>query len=451
MKWEQLISNKRLGLEELHLKKKDDRTEFQRDYDRLIFSAPFRRLQNKTQVFPLPGNIFVHNRLTHSLEVSSVGRSLGNDCARILLEKHPELQQTHVTELGAIVSAPCLAHDLGNPPFGHSGEEAIGTFFSEGNGQWLQHYRDELDPIGLSDAQWNDLIHFEGNANTFRLLTHHFNGRRPGGFVMTYATLASIVKYPYSSSLAGNHRKFGFFESERSDFLKIAHELGLLQKESPENTLCFARHPLVYLVEAADDICYQIMDIEDAHKLKILSTEETQRLLLSFFPEERQQKIRETLQRVTDTNEQIVYLRSCAIGCLVQECVRAFIDHEEEILNGTFSGTLIGHMSELPLTAYQQCSATAFRKIYRSKDVVDVELAGFKVITSLLDLYLEAVTHPQKAHSRLLIDLVSSQYETTATTLYDRVMAVLDFISGMTDIYALDLYRKIHGINLPHV
>ncbi len=451
MKWEQLISNKRLGLEELHLKKKDDRTEFQRDYDRLIFSAPFRRLQNKTQVFPLPGNIFVHNRLTHSLEVSSVGRSLGNDCARILLEKHPELQQTHVTELGAIVSAACLAHDLGNPPFGHSGEEAIGTFFSEGNGQWLQHYRDKLDPIGLSDAQWNDLIHFEGNANTFRLLTHHFNGRRPGGFVMTYATLASIVKYPYSSSLAGNHRKFGFFESERSDFLKIAHELGLLQKESPENTLCFARHPLVYLVEAADDICYQMMDIEDAHKLKILSTEETQRLLLSFFPEERQQKIRETLQRVTDTNEQIVYLRSCAIGCLVQECVRAFIDHEEEILNGTFSGTLIGHMSELPLTAYQQCSATAFRKIYRSKDVVDVELAGFKVITSLLDLYLEAVTHPQKAHSRLLIDLVSSQYETTATTLYDRVMAVLDFISGMTDIYALDLYRKIHGINLPHV
>lgn len=153
MKWEQLISNKRLGLEELHLKRKDDRTEFQRDYDRLIFSAPFRRLQNKTQVFPLPGNIFVHNRLTHSLEVSSVGRSLGNDCARMLIEKHPELRDTHVTELGAIVSAACLAHDLGNPPFGHSGEEAIGTFFSEGNGQWLQTYRDELDPAGMSEKQ----------------------------------------------------------------------------------------------------------------------------------------------------------------------------------------------------------------------------------------------------------------------------------------------------------
>lgn len=451
MKWEQLISNKRLGLEELHLKKKDDRTEFQRDYDRLIFSAPFRRLQNKTQVFPLPGNIFVHNRLTHSLEVSSVGRSLGNDCARLLLEKHPELQHTHVTELGAIVSAACLAHDLGNPPFGHSGEEAIGTFFSEGQGQWLKDYHDELDPAGLTEAQWNDLTHFEGNANTFRLLTHHFNGRRPGGFVMTYTTLASVVKYPYSSSLAGNHRKFGFFESEQKDFLKIAYELGMHPKENSEKGVSFTRHPLVYLVEAADDICYQIMDIEDAHKLKILSTEETQRLLLDFFPTERQKSILEMMEKVTDINEQIVYLRSCAIGSLVQECVRTFLEHEDEILEGTFHGTLIQQISSLPRQAYRQCSSTAFKKIYRSKDVVDVELAGFKVITSLLELYLEAVTHPHKAHSRLLIDLVSSQYETTATTLYDRVMAVLDFISGMTDIYALDLYRKIHGINLPHV
>lgn len=451
MNWKQLLSNKRLGLENMYEIKKDDRTEFQRDYDRLIFSAPFRRLQNKTQVFPLPGSIFVHNRLTHSLEVSSVGRSLGNDVSRILIQKHPELAESHLTEMGAIVSAACLAHDLGNPPFGHSGEQAIGTYFSEGKGLWLKDYKNTENGDRISSLQWNDLIHFEGNANAFRLLTHHFQGRRKGGFVMTYSTLASIVKYPYSSSLAGNHAKFGFFQSEMEDYCKIADELGIIRLDSPQGSLKFARYPLVYLVEAADDICYQIMDIEDAHKLKILSTEETQRLLLSFFPEERQQKIRETLQRVTDTNEQIVYLRSCAIGCLVQECVRAFIDHEEEILNGTFSGTLIGHMSELPLTAYQQCSATAFRKIYRSKDVVDVELAGFKVITSLLDLYLEAVTHPQKAHSRLLIDLVSSQYETTATTLYDRVMAVLDFISGMTDIYALDLYRKIHGINLPHV
>ena len=451
MNWEQLISNKRLGLEELYAKKKDDRTEFQRDYDRLIFSAPFRRLQNKTQVFPLPGNIFVHNRLTHSLEVSSVGRSLGNDCARLLQEKHPELKQTNVTELGAIVSAACLAHDLGNPPFGHSGEEAIGTFFSEGEGLWLKDYKDESDPAGLSTNQWNDLIHFEGNANTFRLLTHHFHGRRPGGFVMTYTTLASVVKYPFCSSLAGNRRKFGFFDSEKNDFVKIAGELGIRQLESPQGTLRFARHPLVYLVEAADDICYQIMDIEDAHKLKILSTEETQQLLLAFFPSEQQTRIKRIMHTVTDCNEQIVYLRSSVIGCLVQECVRTFMEHETDILNGTFQGTLIGHIGELQARAYKACTQTAYSKIYRSKDVVDVELAGFQVITSLLKLYLEAVTQPQKVRSRLLMDLISPQYETKATTLYDRVMAVLDFISGMTDIYALDLYRKIHGINLPHV
>ena len=207
MNWEQLLSNKRLGQEENSSRRKDDRTEFQRDYDRLIFSSPFRRLQNKTQVFPLPGSIFVHNRLTHSLEVSSVGRSLGNDVSRQLLERHPELSDTHLTELGAIVSAACLAHDMGNPPFGHSGERAIAKYFSEGGGQWLQDYVDPVTGDHLTAGQWNDLTHFEGNANAFRLLTHHFVGRRPGGFVMTYSTLASIVKYPFSSDMAGSHQK----------------------------------------------------------------------------------------------------------------------------------------------------------------------------------------------------------------------------------------------------
>ena len=202
MNWRQLISNKRFGLEELHEQRKDDRSEFQRDYDRLIFSAPFRRLQNKTQVFPLPGSVFVHNRLTHSLEVSCVGRSLGNSIAMQLLNKHPELHDSHLSEIGSIVSAACLAHDLGNPPFGHSGEKAISTFFSEGKGLALKPQ--------FSSMEWEDITHFEGNANAFRLLTHQFSGRRKGGFVMTYTTLASIVKYPYSSVLAGKKPKFGF-------------------------------------------------------------------------------------------------------------------------------------------------------------------------------------------------------------------------------------------------
>lgn len=450
MTWGQLLSNKRLGQENMP-QKKDDRTEFQRDYDRLIFSAPFRRLQNKTQVFPLPGSIFVHNRLTHSLEVSSVGRSLGNDVSRQLLEVHPELANTHFTELGSIVSAACLAHDLGNPPFGHSGERAIGTYFSEGEGQFLKEYVCKETHDCLTPAQWDDIIHFEGNANAFRLLTHHFNGRRKGGFVMTYSTLASIVKYPFSSDLAGGKRKFGFFRSEVEDYCRIARELGILRKESPEGSYSYVRYPLVYLVEAADDICYQIMDIEDAHKLKILTTKETQQLFLNYFDEEKQSHIINRMTTLDDVNEQIVYLRSCVINCLEQECVRVFVEHEEEILKGTFTGTLIKNISDLPRRAYEACEDTAFKKIYHCKDVVDIEIAGFKVITTLTDLMVKAVTNSDKAFSQLLINRVSTQYDIKAPTLYGRIMAVLDYISGMTDVYALDLYRKINGMSLPNV
>ena len=443
MNWLQLISNKRLGMEEMHSSHKDDRSEFQRDYDRLIFSAPFRRLQNKTQVFPLPGSIFVHNRLTHSLEVSCVGRSLGTGVAKALTERHPTLKDTHVEEIGAIVAAACLAHDLGNPPFGHSGERAVGTYFSEGDGQGLH----EL----LTEEQWNDFIHFEGNANAFRLLTHQFKGRRKGGFVMTYPTLASIVKYPFSSRLAGAKGKFGFFKSEEEDYLRIAHELGLIRQSSPGEPLRFARHPLVYLVEAADDICYQLMDIEDAHKLKLLTTAETTELLMLFLSEHRQNRAREVFRLVSDTNERIAYLRSTIIGQLVRECTDIFMENEEKILAGTFTGSLIKHLGAPSGTAYSTCSSVAIERIYRSREVLDVELAGYKVISTLIHLMIEAVTQPDKTYSRLLISRVSGQYDMEAPTLYGRIQAVLDYISGMTDVFALDLYRKINGNGLPEV
>ena len=450
MNWTQLLSSKRLGLESSG-QRRDDRTEFQRDYDRLIFSAPFRRLQNKTQVFPLPGSIFVHNRLTHSLEVSSVGRSLGNDVSRQLLERHPELRETHFTELGSIVSAACLAHDLGNPPFGHSGERAIATYFSEGGGSWLRGYVEPETGDHLTPEQWDDLTHFEGNANAFRLLTHHFDGRRKGGFVMTYSTLASIVKYPFPSNLAGEHQKFGFFTSEREDYQKIADELGILRFSSPEGTLRYARFPLVYLVEAADDICYEIMDIEDAHKLKILSTADTRELLLAYFTPERRREIEDYLARldVHDVNEQIVYLRSCVINCLEGECVRAFVEAEDDILAGTFKGTLIERISDIPRDAYNACVRMSYGHIYHSKDVVDIELAGFRVMTELVHLMVEAVMHPTRAYSQLLLNRVSRQYQIRSPRLFDRLMAVLDYISGMTDVYALDLYRKINGMSFP--
>ena len=443
MNWQQLISNKRFGLEEMHETLKDDRSEFQRDYDRLIFSAPFRRLQNKTQVFPLPGSVFVHNRLTHSLEVSCVGRSLGNSIASQLVAKHPELAHTHIPEIGSIVSAACLAHDLGNPPFGHSGEKAISTFFSEGKGLALKSQ--------LSSMEWEDLTHFEGNANAFRLLTHQFLGRRKGGFVMTYSTLASIVKYPFPAVLAGKKSKFGFFTTEEESYLKIAEELGIKRLSPEGEPPRYARHPLVYLVEAADDICYQMMDIEDAYKLKLLTPKEAKDLLLLFFNEEKKTRVENVFSFVTDGNEQIAYLRATIIGLLVKECTRVFMENEEAILNGTFEGALIKHICSPLNEAYETCSQVAVEKIYRSRDVLDIELAGFHVISTLLELMIDAVQSPEKAYSQLLINRVSSQYDIKAPTLYGRIQAVLDYLSGMTDVFALDLFRKIKGNGLPAV
>ena len=441
MNWHQLISNKRLGQEDQHYQKKDDRTEFHRDYDRLIFSSPFRRLQNKTQVFPLPGSIFVHNRLTHSLEVASVGRSLGDDVSRRLLEKHPELHDSHLSECGSIVSAACLAHDMGNPPFGHSGERAIAAFFLEGAGQKYQSL--------MTQNEWNDLTHFEGNANAFRLLTHQFEGRRPGGFVMTYSTLASIVKYPFPSNQAGNKQKFGFFQSEIETYRKIANELGIIQKNQDDAQPQYARHPLVYLVEAADDICYEIMDIEDAHKLKILSNEQTKQLLFDYFDEERQAQMKKVLEQVTDLNEQIAYLRSCCINSLEAACVKVFVENEEAILNGLFEGSLIQHLEGQIGEAYKKCEKASYAHIYRSKDVVDIELAGYKIISTLIDLFTTAAMNPDAAYSRLLLERVSKQYSVRSENVYERIMAVLDYITGMTDVYALDLFRKINGESIP--
>lgn len=443
MKWQTLISNKRFGQELKHAERHDDRSEFKRDYDRLIFSAPFRRLQNKTQVFPLPGSIFVHNRLTHSLEVASVGMSLGMDVSTLLCERHPELRGTLFEQIGTIVSAACLAHDMGNPPFGHSGERAIQTFFTEGAGNFLQSR--------LSKRFWDDITHFEGNANAFRLLTHRFNGRRIGGFVMTYATLASIVKYPFASSLAGNHGKFGFFSSEEETYIKVADELEIMKLSLSGEPIRYARHPLVYLVEAADDICYEIMDIEDAHKLKILSFEETAHLLMGFFDEETQRHIKQRIadEGLTDNNEKVVYMRACAVGKLENKCVEAFVANEEAILNGTFEGSLIDHIDETQRQAYKHCSALSYQRIYHSKPVLDVELAGYKIMQTLMETMIEAAVNPERFYSQQLLRRFSSQYDIQSPDLETRIMAVIDYISGMTDVYALEIYQKINGISLP--
>lgn len=439
MTWEQLLIPIRYGLEDYFDQHhhNDSRTEFQRDYDRLIFSSPFRRLQNKTQVFPLPGSVFVHNRLTHSLEVSSVGRSLGTNVGNAMHAKYTK-RDIPFDAIGSIVSAACLAHDLGNPPFGHSGEHAIGTFFSDAKTDYKKLYH-------LTDAQWADCVKFEGNANTFRMLTHQFNGRRKGGFVLTYSTLASIVKYPYSA-IDSPKQKFGFFDSDKETWLTIANRLGIPQQGEK---MAFARYPLVYLVEAADDICYEIMDIEDAHKLSILSYDETEQLLLNFFEGERKERIYNIMNKVDDKNERIAYLRSCVIGSLIELCSKIFIENEESILNGTFEGSLIKHLPAQELQAYKTCSQLSVERIYRSQDVLDIELAGYKIINILMQELIEAVFNPEKTYSRQLLQRIPQQFEVYSAQPYTRIQAVLDYVSGMTDNYALDLYRKITGMSLP--
>lgn len=441
MTWNNLLTTHRLGMESWKTSAKpEDRTQFQRDYDRIVFSSPFRRMQNKTQVFPLPEHIFVHNRLTHSLEVASVGRSLGN----LLAEKEAAGNPGNllIPEIGTIVSAACLAHDLGNPPFGHSGESAISGFFENGPGK---EFKNQLSP-----AQWSDFIRFDGNANAFRLLTHQFSGKRPGGFALTYPTLASIVKYPFESQLA-TKQKFGFFQSEIDDYQTIADALHIPQ-ESGEG-LSFRRYPLVYLVEAADDICYQIMDLEDACKLGILSYDRVKELYLEFYDavadKDMLSSIDRTLQRVTDKNEQISYLRAGVIGRLIHESMRIFTENQESILNGNFSNSLIGSLEGYSADAMNKVKDVSFREIYAHRSVVEIEIAGYKIIGTLLEEFVGAAVNPDDRYNRKILSLLPAQYHPQSDSTYHRIQSAVDFISGMTDVFALDLYRKIKGISLP--
>jgi dGTPase len=444
--WDKLIADRRLGLEDRIFQNEDDiRSIFQRDYDRIIFSSPFRRLQDKTQVFPLPGSIFVHNRLTHSLEVASVGRSLGNLVASSIKKSQNPMLTPIIGEIGAIVSAACLAHDLGNPPFGHSGEYAIADFFKRGGGA---KYQQEVTP-----EQWTDFTCFEGNANAFRVLSHQFNGKRNGGFALTYSTLASIVKYPFESSLAAGKPKFGFFQSEKVLFRKIATQLEMTQlSESPMH---YARHPLVYLVEAADDICYQIMDVEDAHKLKILTYAETEELFLNFFDPTTDAAILENIQRnldlVSDDNERIAYFRAMVIGKLTRECAQLFIAMIDDFNPTSKIIPLFNNLPEPSKSAMERVREISLIKIYNDRAVVEIEIAGYKILGTLLEAFITAVVEPESFLSKKLLSLIPSQYQNQDQTMYGKIQSIVDFVSGMTDLFALNLYRKITGMELPGI
>lgn len=443
MTWNKLLSPIRLGAEgDEVLDSNLTRTQFQRDYDRIIFSSPFRRLQNKTQVFPLPGSVFVHNRLTHSLEVASVGRSLGNMLVNTIQSKEGNISSNLLFEIPTIISTACLTHDLGNPPFGHSGEEAIRKYFVDNS---------ETFKSLVSEVEWIDLTRFEGNANAFRLLTQQLEGRRTGGFRLSYAVLASLVKYPYPSSFG--KKKFGFFQSEKDAFSKIADSLGIIKIENQQ--AAYARHPLVYLVEAADDICYQIMDVEDAHKLGILSTDYVKELYLNFFDKKKNsdqiKKINKTLEEVTDTNEQISFLRALVIGKLIADCSTSFSNNYDSIMNGEQVPSMIDSVDPVTLSAMKKVKEISIEQIYNYKTVIEIELSGYRILGSLLDNYCKAIINPQTAYNSKILRLLPKQYRLSEGTNYQKLMAVLDFISGMTDLYALDQFRVLQGINLPGI
>ena len=421
------------------------RSEFEVDYDRIIFSAPFRNLQDKTQVFPLPEQAFVHTRLTHSLEVSSVGRSLGKAAGEKILEKYPKLSSKGITAagIGSIVAAAALTHDIGNPPFGHAGEVAISDFFrlQPYGTSWKQHVQED---------QWTDLINFEGNAQGFRMLVSKQNGLK-----LTYATLAAFTKYPRPSLIVQrdlarkSQKKYGFFINQLQDFERMAQELGL---EKVGND-CWARHPLAFLVEAADDICYNIIDLEDGCTLGLVTFEDTLSLLKPILGEKFDPK---KLKGRTQS-QNLGALRALAIGQLIRETVEAFIIYEESMRKGNFDKALTDIIPSAKALA--EISQRSVQQIYRAQVVLEKEAVGFQVLNGLLEVFSQALYHhcyaPERAsgQDKSLLRLLPEDFPLkgfgTESNAYPLLRALIDFISGMTDKYALNLYRRVKGISLP--
>ncbi len=460
MNWQTLYSARRSGSENRTANSPETiRNSFLRDYDRIVFSSAFRRLQNKTQVFPLPGPVFVHNRLTHSLEVASVGRSIGKAVGDLIAEKYPDssedFKEFYKYELPSVIAAGCLAHDIGNPPFGHSGEDAIRVFFRELEGDMKKRFEDSL-----SLNQQRDLLYFEGNANAFRTLTHAFNENIPGGFRLTYATLASIIKYP-SDSLNGFNKKqlitkkSGFFDPEIGTYKSIAQVLGIPQPDPAKTVYC--RHPFVYLVEAADDICYRIIDFEDAHRLNIISRDTIRDLFLSFFDFETgydsRDRVEATFNAINDDNQKIQFLRAKLIGYLIIRLRDIFMAKEDELLAGTLSGPLLDYLPERERLLIRAIDEFSVRHIYNHRSVVEIEIAGYNVIGGLLKEFAGAVMNQSSSKSEKLLQLISKQFVISGKPdhLYEDVLSVVDFIAGMTDLYAVDLYRKITGMTFPQI
>jgi dGTPase len=456
MNWETIFTTQRIGQPK---ESAGSRSGFQKDFDRIIFSSAFRRLQNKTQVFPLPGSTFVHNRLTHSLEVASVGRSLGSIVGEKLSseinDRSGDSYEFYRYELANVIAAGCLAHDIGNPAFGHSGEKAISAYFLNNaelviDGKKLRSF--------FNDKEWGDISNFEGNANAIRILTHVFKGRLTAGLGLTYTTIASIIKYPCEATAVNkqfkHRKKYGFFQAEADSIGAIAEKLGMPREEG--DTVVFKRHPFVYLVEAADDICYSIIDMEDAHRLGILSHELVKE---SFFHVitclnadlTYQNRTVEIYNKIEDANEKISFLRARVINLLTTKAADVFYENRDEILQGSFNDTLLDNI-ERNCGALKEVMKISNEKIYNHDTVLEIEIAGYNVMSELLSLFVPALLKQQPDHKDQkvlkLFPVQFREFETTESP-YLKVMNAFDLISGMTDLYATEMYRKLKGVDIP--
>jgi len=455
MNWEELLNSRRLGDERENYDIFEHRSAFQRDFDRIIFSSAFRRMQDKTQVFPIPENDFVHNRLTHSIEVSSVGRTLGNLVGQYVLEIEPKLEELGFSMhmFGDIVAAASLAHDVGNPPFGHSGESAIGDYFQ--NNHFLK------EEYKLNDQEWNDLIKYEGNAHGFRLLTNHHPDEIKGGLRLTFATLGCFSKYPRASFVDKDYlidknkkrtssKKFSFFQSEKELFETVANTLRLqkLTREDPNNR-AWSRHPLVFMVESADNICYRIIDLEDGYKLGYLKFHEMEELLLPLL--KRSSDAKESLQKyhnIKDLGERIGYLRAKSINVLIYESMEVFKENYHQIMSGEFDKEITDIIQSADILEGPIKKANIY--LYNRKPVIEIEVAGYQVISGLLKKFMAVQLHPDKGMNKKMKQLLPEQFHAKASdSNYEKIMKVVDFVARMTDSYALNLYRRLSGHSLP--
>ena len=447
MNWEQLLSLRRQGDSHKRLRKEQDETRlgFEVDYDRIIFSSAFRSLQDKTQVIPLSKTDFVHTRLTHSLEVSVVGRSLGRIAGKKILAKHPHLNEMHgyqFNDFGAIVAAAALAHDIGNPPFGHSGEKAIGEYFKTGNGSKYE----EL----LSAKEYQDIIDFEGNANGLKLLTESRTGV-DGGLRLSYATLGAFMKYPKESlpKKPTGHiadKKFGFFQSEKDTFMDVAMELGLNQTRKGKD-ISFSRHPLTYLVEAADDICYTIIDFEDGINLGLISEDYALEYLIKLVKDRINTK---KYNELAYKEDRLSYLRALAISTLINDAIDVFAQNEEAILDGTFDVSLL---DKSKYTAQiDDIISLSIKKVYRSQEVIEKEIAGYKIISDILDVYTTALVRTKEGRSsnydKLMVSTLPKFYQRTELPLYNVLLNTCCYVASLSDSAAILLHRKIKGIEI---